>query len=78
MSFTEVKEQVLRMTDTQQQKLMSLLLGVRSERSGNLTHAAEIRAETKLGWAATFREIATSREDWSAFDSATADGLDEN
>jgi hypothetical protein len=32
MSFAEVKEQVLRMSESQQQKLMNLLLGVRSQR----------------------------------------------
>ena len=33
MSFAEVKEEVLRMTDAQKQKLMRLLLGSRSQRS---------------------------------------------
>ena len=33
MSFAEVKEEVLRMTDAQKQKLMRLQLGIRSQRS---------------------------------------------
>ena len=31
----------------------------------------------KLSWEATAREMAANREDWSAWDAAIADGLDD-
>ncbi len=45
------------------------------ERSHGMLRATG-RTVEKLTWAATAREMATSREDWSAWDTATSDGLD--
>jgi hypothetical protein len=37
----------------------------------------EVARIEKLSWKETAREMAASREDWSAWDTAAADGLDD-
>ena len=34
------------------------------------------KRDARMSWEETFRDMARSHEDWSAFDSAVADGLD--
>ena len=48
MSFTEVKAEVLRMTDAQKQKLMRLLLGSRSQLSDRELAELERRRRRSL------------------------------
>ena len=46
------------------------------ERSEGILLRPAGRVVEKLSWEETAREMAVSDEDWSAWDSATADGLD--
>lgn len=49
---------------------------VMEERSDGILLRPAGRAVEKLSWEETAREMATSHEDWSAWDAAAADGLD--
>ena len=49
---------------------------VMEERSDGILLRPAGRAVEKLSWEDTARAMATSPEDWSAWDSATTDGLD--
>ncbi len=37
-----------------------------------------LRKQEKLSWADTYKAMSEEREDWSDFDAAAADGLEEN
>jgi antitoxin component of MazEF toxin-antitoxin module len=50
---------------------------VMEERSEGILLRPSGPAMEKLSWEETAREMAASREDWSAWDAAAADGLDD-
>ncbi len=50
---------------------------VMEERSEGILLRPTGRMVEKLSWEDTAREMAASREDWSAWDTAAADGLDD-
>ena len=50
---------------------------VMEERSEGILLRPPGRVIAKLSWEETAREMAASREDWSAWDTAAADGLDD-
>jgi antitoxin component of MazEF toxin-antitoxin module len=49
---------------------------VMEERSDGILLRTDVPAISKLSWEETAREMAIAAEDWSAWDSTLADGLD--